>query len=354
MSSSDSCPPVTIDSNNETKTTSKISSGTEHLPQKDEKKGTNDIKTEKDGVGTDGDSSSITKGQADGAIQSGTEKPLSKNQLKKRRRYEKAMEVKKRRKEQEKEAKRAKAIADGRDLDEERRLQAEREKSGEGHKRREELWLKRMKTADTSFKICIDCSFESEMQRKEIGSLAQQIRYCYSANKRSKNPVYFSVSSLSGETHKQLSNVAGFPDQWVGRAFDCSEKSLLEMHTDKSKLVYLTADSENILDHLDDSKTYIIGGIVDRNRLKGITIAKAKELGLETAKLPIGSYLEMFSTKVLTCNHMFEILLKYRENDNDWKKAMLDVLPSRKDIKEKDSDVKTTGSTEVIPTKVES
>jgi hypothetical protein len=35
----------------------------------------------------------------------------------------------------------------------------------------------------------------------------------------------------------------------------------------------------------------------------------------------------------------FEILLKYRENGNDWKKAMLDVLPNRKDVKAKDDGV---------------
>jgi hypothetical protein len=67
------------------------------------------------------------------------ETSLSKNQLKKKRRFEKAMEVKKRRKLQDKEVKRAKALAAGRDIEEEQRLQLEREESGEGHKRREEV-----------------------------------------------------------------------------------------------------------------------------------------------------------------------------------------------------------------------
>ena len=41
-------------------------------------------------------------------------------------------------------------------------------------------------------------------------------------------------------------------------------------------LVYLTADSPNVLESVDPKKVYIMGGIVDRNRLKGITFEKAQ------------------------------------------------------------------------------
>mmetsp|Transcript_1756 Transcript_1756/g.2529 ORF Transcript_1756/g.2529 Transcript_1756/m.2529 type:complete len:331 (-) Transcript_1756:27-1019(-) len=262
----------------------------------------------------------------------GEEKPLSKNQLKKRRRYEKLMAIKKRKKEQDKEAKVAKAKAEGRDLDKERRIQEERFLSGEGRRKRERKWEQRLKPAESSFKVCIDCSFENSMTKKEIGSLSSQIRYCYAINKKSYFPVYLSVSSLSGTTHENLTKCEGFPDNWRARAFDCSEKPLVEMHTKKDNLVYLTSDSDNVLQELDNSKVYVIGGIVDRNRLKGATVNKAKELGIETAKLPIDDHLKLCATKVLTCNHVFEILLKFREH-KEWKKALLDVLPARKDIK---------------------
>ena len=257
---------------------------------------------------------------------------MSKNQLKKRKRFEKLMQIKKRKKEQDKEARHAKAKAEGRDLEEEKRLQVLRTLSGEGKQKRDTEWNLKMNNAKQRFKICVDCQYEDMMTYKEKNSLASQIRYCYAANKRSKNPVFISVPSLRDETLSILEKVEGFPDQWKPRCFDCSDKDILSMHPDKSKIVYLTSDSDTILDHLENDKVYVIGGIVDRNRLKKATLNRANELGVATARLPIDEHLKLVSTKVLTVNHVCEILLKYREYGNDWKRALMDVLPERKDV----------------------
>jgi len=69
-----------------------------------------------------------------------TEK-LSKNQLRKRKKKEYIAEKKRRKKLQDKEVKRQKALAAGRDLDKERKEQEENAKLGEGRKRREEVRL---------------------------------------------------------------------------------------------------------------------------------------------------------------------------------------------------------------------
>lgn len=93
----------------------------------------------------------------------------------------------------------------------------------------------------------------------------------------------------------QLLRVPGY-DRWIIEKEDRSYIEAFEVQ--KENLVYLTADSENVLDELDPKAIYVIGGLVDRNRWKGITMKKAEEQGIKTAKLPIGTYLKMSSSQV--------------------------------------------------------
>jgi tRNA (guanine9-N1)-methyltransferase len=75
--------------------------------------------------------------------------------------------------------------------------------------------------------------------------------------------------------------------------------------------VYLTADSNNVIETLDEKKAYIIGGIVDRNRYKLLTLDKANKEEIQHAKLPIGDYINLKSSTVLTVNHVFEIVTEW-------------------------------------------
>ena len=98
---------------------------------------------------------------------------------------------------------------------------------------------------------------------------------------------------------------------------------------DGGEIVYLTSDSPYTLDELKPYSTYIIGGLVDKNRHKGICYKIACEKGLKTAKLPIGEFMEMQSRFVLATNHVVEIMVRWLEC-GDWGKAFLDVIPKRK------------------------
>ena len=97
-------------------------------------------------------------------------------------------------------------------------------------------------------------------------------------------------------------------------------------------IVYLTSDSPNILDVLSPYTTYIIGGIVDKNRHKGLCYKRACSRGIPTAKLPIGEYMIIQSRTVLATNHVMEIMLRWLE-DGDWGKAFMKVIPKRKEAR---------------------
>ncbi|CAH1423708.1 unnamed protein product [Lactuca virosa] len=174
--------------------------------------------------------------------------------------------------------------------------------------------------------IVIDLEFSDLMAPNEIHSLVKQIMYCYAVNGRSVIPSHLWLTGYEGEIGNQLQKIPGF-DKWIIEKDNGPYINTFE--TQKEHLVYLTADSEAMLDELDPKKIYIVGGLVDRNRWKGITMKKALDQGIQTAKLPIGNYLKMSGSQVLTVNQVMEILLKYLET-KDWKASFFHVIPQRK------------------------
>jgi tRNA (guanine9-N1)-methyltransferase len=105
----------------------------------------------------------------------------------------------------------------------------------------------------------------------------------------------------------------------------------LPMPTEPS-IVYLSSDSPHTLTSLAPYTSYIIGGIVDKNRHKGLCYRRACERRIPTAKLPIGEFMEMQSRTVLTTNQVIEIMIKWLEK-GDWGEAFLEVIPKRKEAK---------------------
>jgi hypothetical protein len=58
-----------------------------------------------------------------------------------------------------------------------------------------------------------------------------------------------------------------------------------------------------MITELQPEEVYVIGGIVDRNRFKGLCFERAKELGIKHGQLPISENIKLKSRKVLTVNH---------------------------------------------------
>lgn len=220
--------------------------------------------------------------------------------------------------------------------------------------------------------LIFDCEFEQYMREKEIISLGSQITRSYSENKNAKYRTNIYVSNWNGKLAERFHQILDDKHQnWKGIDFvegdfiECAEKAREKMKhgnmieplqrslTEKSPwardekdplplpdpepeprpeysdIVYLSSDSPYTLERLEPNTSYVIGGLVDKNREKGLCYKRARERGIRTARLPIGQYMVMQSRTVLTTNHVVEIMLKWLEYEN-WGEAFMSVIPKRK------------------------
>lgn len=144
---------------------------------------------------------------------------------------------------------------------------------------------------------------------QEITSLCSQLAYVYSINRRSSNPFRSLLfTSLNGRTLSRLEklNDAGYK-RWAGTEWwtegyetlwvqnsaesapgggensrgaatkddrgeenenDNGPEKLLATPVSQDCVVYLTADSTEVLEELKEGETYVIGGLCDHNRYK--------------------------------------------------------------------------------------
>ncbi|MCJ1338530.1 tRNA (guanine(9)-N(1))-methyltransferase [Bachmanniomyces sp. S44760] len=226
----------------------------------------------------------------------------------------------------------------------------------------------------------IDCNFDNLMLEKEIMSLSAQITRSYSDNHRAPFKAHLMLSSFSGRLKERFDGVlAGQHQSWKGVSFveedfvvaagqarermsgedggemagvfdsnlshskvssehdenkaneddNDADSRVLQQPFGPKEIIYLTSDSPHTLTTLHPHSTYIVGGLVDRNRHKGMCYKRAMDAGVKTARLPIGQYMEMTSRFVLATNHVCEIMLRWLECE-DWGKAFLRVIPKRK------------------------
>jgi len=184
-------------------------------------------------------------------------------------------------------------------------------------------------------RVVFDSSFSHLMLDKEAVSLDRQLQYSYNFNKALTEPMQMHFTSVVGRTAEIMSKIVGLTNWKV----HIHKEDVTEVF-DRSQLVYLTADSPNVVHGLSKDDVYVIGAFVDRNRHKGATFKKAQELGIRTARLPLADHVAMDATKVLTVNHVFAIL-GHVQNGVAWREAIMQVLPGRKgarDIGDGDTD----------------
>jgi tRNA (guanine9-N1)-methyltransferase len=182
--------------------------------------------------------------------------------------------------------------------------------------------------------VAIDLSFDELMIDKDLGSCAAQLMRVYTDNRRAKQPIplHFTGLNEEGKLYEKLEKNEGWKNWDVKR----HKESFMELF-DKDKIIYLTSESDNVLDVLEKGATYVIGGLVDHNHHKSLTYEIAQKKKIRTARLPLGEHLVIKTRTVLTINQCFEIILGVSEGMS-WKETLLKVMPSRKKIKAKNDD----------------
>lgn len=77
------------------------------------------------------------------------------------------------------------------------------------------------------------------------------------------------MTSLSGPLGQRMENtLKGVHHNWKGVHISTSDYQTVLGDVPLDNLVYLTADSNHVIETLESDKVYIIGGLVDRNRYK--------------------------------------------------------------------------------------
>ncbi|KAI3384854.1 hypothetical protein SNEBB_009996 [Seison nebaliae] len=202
--------------------------------------------------------------------------------------------------------------------------------------------------------IVIDCSFGDLMNEKTNERLAAQLMRCHSINKTVQSPSRLMLTSIDGATEKQLRKnnchnwqeieiSSHYFNHIISHNYDdetMNEKEIFDKKTIehfknrkeefKKKIIYLCAESENVLNELDVSeKIYVIGGLLDHNSHKGHCYKVAKEFGYGHARLPIDQFMILKTRHVLTINQVFEMLL-HKHNGMEWNDVIEKIVPTRK------------------------
>ncbi|KAG1466629.1 hypothetical protein G6F56_004655 [Rhizopus delemar] len=114
--------------------------------------------------------------------------------------------------------------------------------------------------------VILDCAFSSLMIDKEMSSLRQQLARSYSANVRAeKESMKMTMTSVDDALINEMDSKSASWRNW--KNLEITPEPYIEKFN-KENLIYLTADSDNVVHELEEGKTYIVGAIVDKNRYK--------------------------------------------------------------------------------------
>jgi len=169
------------------------------------------------------------------------------------------------------------------------------------------------------------------MTRRQLVSMVRTLSRCYGSNKRAEKPVRLVFSGVrpGSPTSELLQNLTGF-ENWGSEVVRIEEEPYFRLFP-QSQLVYISPDGADLADEFDgEDAVFIIGGIVDGNRLTGKSRLKADLQGIPSVRLPIQEQVELKGlSAILAANQVLDIVLARRQGQN-WVEALRGQIPDRK------------------------
>ncbi|CAM9101691.1 unnamed protein product [Ectocarpus fasciculatus] len=176
----------------------------------------------------------------------------------------------------------------------------------------------------SSLRLVIDLNWAEDASGKELSSLVKQLCYVYSRARASSMPPRLSLTSYQGRAAAALES--------AGAASWLVDRNPLGVFTvfESAEIIYLSPDAEEPLDQVLDTNVYVVGGIVDRNLSKGLTLGAAEGARARAVRLPFDEYLPEIprGDRVLTVCACVGVLMGIRAGEG-WRDALQKSVPRR-------------------------
>ena len=178
---------------------------------------------------------------------------------------------------------------------------------------------------DWNQSLVLDFSFLSDMNYRQLNSLfLRELHSVMKNNSECVNPFRIFLTGLNAEDAKFQRLLQAFPGLNAPVSpVHVSERSYLDLF-DRGNLVYLTPDTDDVLEEFNPEDVYVIGGFVDEYRSSGHTLEAAKRDKIRHAKLPLKRFLG--TDDKLYVHEVAAVLNDFRRS-RDWFFAMRNVSP---------------------------
>ncbi|CAN0470123.1 unnamed protein product [Ectocarpus sp. 12 AP-2014] len=184
--------------------------------------------------------------------------------------------------------------------------------------------MRRAMDDPSSLRLVIDLNWAESAPGKELSSLVKQLCYVYSRARASSIPPRLTLTSYQGKAAAALGSAGA--DSWL------VDRNPLGVFTvfEPTEIIYLSPDAEEPLDQVLDTNVYVVGGIVDRNLSKGLTLGAAEGARARAARLPFDEYLPEIprGDRVLTVCACVGVLMGVHAGEG-WRDALQKSVPRR-------------------------